>query len=118
MIIEKHLMNEAAGLTLIGHRNDLTAFGVVAETGRVWHADELVVHHRLGKLERFRYDPAQRFGIRPVLDDEVFAVGEAVGAAWKRRVRQWHGERCRAHVVMSHRGELQIGRWRGSRAPV
>jgi hypothetical protein len=33
MIVEKHLMDEAAGLTLVGHRNDLTAFGVVAEAG-------------------------------------------------------------------------------------
>jgi hypothetical protein len=31
MVIKKHLMGEAAGLTLPGHRDDLAAFGVVAE---------------------------------------------------------------------------------------
>jgi hypothetical protein len=33
MIIEEHLMGEAAGLALIGYRDDLAAFGVVAEAG-------------------------------------------------------------------------------------
>jgi hypothetical protein len=33
MIIAKHLMDEAARLALVGHRDDLTAFGVVAEAG-------------------------------------------------------------------------------------
>jgi hypothetical protein len=47
------------------------------------HADELVVHHRLGERERLRHDPAQGLGTRPVLDDEVLAVDEAVGAGGK-----------------------------------
>src|SRR5205823_12299804 len=34
MIVEKHLMGKAADLTLVGNRNDLTAFGVVAEPSR------------------------------------------------------------------------------------
>jgi len=33
MVIEEHLMGEAAGLALVRHRDDLTAFGVVAEAG-------------------------------------------------------------------------------------
>ena len=33
MIIEEHLMDEAAGLAPVGHRDDLTAFGVVTEAG-------------------------------------------------------------------------------------
>ena len=97
-------MREAAGLTLVGHRDDLTAFGVVAEAGRVGHADELVVHHRLGKFERFRHDTAQRLGIGAILDDEVLAIDEAVGAGWKSRVRQRHGEGLRSHGLMFHRG--------------
>ena len=83
MIVEEHLVDEAAGLALVAHRDDLTAFGVVAEAGQVGHADEFVVHHRLGELERLRHDPAQCLGIGPVLDDEVFAVDEAVGAGGK-----------------------------------
>jgi hypothetical protein len=92
MIVEEHLMDEAAGLAAKRHRDDLAALGVVAKAGGVRHADEFVVHHGLGQLQRLRNDPPQRLGVGAVLDDEVFAVDEPVGTRWKGRVRQRHGE--------------------------
>jgi hypothetical protein len=103
VIVEKHLMGVTSDFTLKGDRDHLAAFGVVAESRRIWHADELVIHHRLGQLERLRHQPAQCLGIRPVLDDEVLAVDEAVGAGWKGRVRQRHGKCRPAHGALVHR---------------
>jgi hypothetical protein len=69
-----------------------------------------VIHNRLGERKRFRYDPAQRFGIGPVLDDEVFAVDEAVGPDGNAGFVSGMANAV-THGVVFHRGELQIGRW-------
>ena len=124
MIVEEHLVDEAAGLALIGHRNDLPTFGVVAKSGRVRHSDELIVHHRFGDFEWCGHDPAQCLGICPVLDDEVFAIDEAIGAGRESRAGQWHGERARAHGFVFHHGRLRLvwgdraGLAHGRRGPV
>ena len=43
-------------------RNHLTAFGVVTEAGRIGHADEFVMHERLGDLQRLGDDFAETVG--------------------------------------------------------
>jgi hypothetical protein len=70
--------------------NHLTGFGVVAEAGRVGHADEFILDQRLGDFERLRHHGGERFRIGPVGDDEIFAVEEAIGPRRKRRVGQRH----------------------------
>jgi len=72
----------AALLALEADRDHLPGFGVVAESGRVGHADEFVFHHRLRHLKRLGHDGGEGFGIGPVGDDEIFAVEEAI---WPRR---------------------------------
>ncbi|MGY3354675.1 hypothetical protein ACVWZK_001338 [Bradyrhizobium sp. GM0.4] len=92
MIVEEHLVDEAAGLAAERHRDDLAAFRVVSEAGGIRHANEFVIHHRLGQLQRLRHDPAQRLRVGPVLDDEIFAVDEAIRAGRESRIRQRHRE--------------------------
>src|SRR3546814_7579954 len=79
MVVEEHLVCVAADFAIETDRDDLAALSVVAEAGRVRHADELVVHNWLGDLQRLRHHPAQRQGIGAVANDEVLAVDEAVG---------------------------------------
>jgi hypothetical protein len=93
MVVQKHLVCVAAGLALVAHRDHLAALGVIAEAGRIRHADEFVVHHRLDNLERFRHHPAQRLRIGAVADDEILSIDEAIGPGREGRARRRHGER-------------------------
>ena len=54
-------------------------FRVVAEAGRIRHADELVLDERLVERQRLRHDGFERRLIGPVGDDQIFAIDEAVG---------------------------------------
>jgi hypothetical protein len=68
----------------------MSGFGVVAETGRVGHPDELVFDDRLGDFKRLRYNSGEHFRIGAIGDDEIFAVKEAIGPGRKRGARQRH----------------------------
>ncbi len=74
MVVEKHAVGVAALAAPERDRDDLSAFGVVAEAGRVRHADELELHQRLVDLKRLRHELAQLLRIGPVGDDQIFAV--------------------------------------------
>ena len=80
MIVEKHAMGVAALAALKRDRNDLSALGVVAEAGRVRHADEFELHQRLIDFERLRHQLPQPLRIGAITDDEKFAIVEAVRA--------------------------------------
>ncbi len=89
-VVQIHRMDVGALLALEADRDHLPGFGVVAETGRVGHADEFVFDQRLGDLERLRHHGGERLGVGAVGDDEIFAVEEAIGPRRKRRVGQRH----------------------------
>jgi hypothetical protein len=73
-------MNVDALLSLQADRNHLPGFGVVAEAGRVRHADEFVFDDRLGDFERLRHHGGQRIRVGAIGDDEIFAVEEPIGS--------------------------------------
>ncbi len=80
LVVKIHLRHEAVALALVGHRDDDTAFAVVAEPRGVRHLDPLVGDQvLLGRLERLGHRGAQCVAIRLVEDHEIFAVDEAVG---------------------------------------
>ena len=60
------------------HRDDLPSFGVVAETVRVGHADEFIIHRVADRFERLRNQGPNNVWIGPVGDDDEFAVVELV----------------------------------------
>src|SRR3546814_20882702 len=62
MVVEEHLVCEAADFAIETDRDDLAALSVVAEAGRVRTADELVVPKGAGYLQRTRPHTAQRQG--------------------------------------------------------
>lgn len=88
IVVQEHLVGIAAGLSAVAYRNDLPDFRIVAETGRVRHADELVVHHRFDDLKQLRHHPAQRLGGGPVANDEVLPVDEAIRPRGEKRDRR------------------------------
>ena len=106
MVVEKHAVGVAALAALEGHRNDLSALGVIAETGRVRHADELEIHQRRLDLERFRHELAQLCGIGAIGDDQIFAIVEPIRADRIGRARQRHRERPAAYFTLLHRASL------------
>ncbi len=64
VVVEIHRMHVAAFLHravlgLEAHRDHLAGLGIVAETGRIRHADEFVVDRVADHLERFRNNGAQ-----------------------------------------------------------
>src|SRR5262249_49890088 len=71
-----HRVGVAARLAVERHRDDLPGLVVVAEAGRVRHADELVPDDGRGRLERRRDHLGDRGRIRPVSDDEELTVHE------------------------------------------
>jgi hypothetical protein len=81
---------------------DLSGLGVVAKAGRIRHANELVFDDGLIDLERLGHQRAQPNRVRPVGDDEKFAVAKAV---WSRRISrtgEWHGKSALAHIIFFH----------------
>jgi hypothetical protein len=69
MIVEEHAMGIAALASLERDRNDLSALRVIAESGRIRHAEELKFHQRLFDLQRFGHQLAQLLRIGAICDD-------------------------------------------------
>ena len=102
VVVEKHAMGVAALAALERNRNDLSAFRVVAEAGRVLHANELELHQRFAHLKRFRDQGAQLVRIGPVGDNQIFAVAEAIRPDRIGRAAQWHCERSCPYCIFVH----------------
>ena len=99
LIVEIHRVHIAARPALEGHRNDLARLGIVAEAGRIRHADEFVFHDRIDDLERLRHDALQRLTVRAVGDDQIFPVHEPIGTRRIGRVLERHRERAAQDLV-------------------
>ncbi len=65
-------------LALETDRDHLTGFGVIAETGRVGHADKFVFDDGLSNLKRLGHHGGECFRIGPVGNNEEFAVEEPI----------------------------------------
>jgi hypothetical protein len=102
MVVEKHAMGVAALATLERDRDHLSALGVVAESGRIRHADEFELDKRFVDLERLRNKLAQLPRIRAVRDDEKFAMIEPIWSDRISRTRQRHRERPLPHFMLFH----------------
>src|SRR4029079_8729163 len=83
-------MDVDALFALEADRDHLPGLGVIAEAGRIGHADEFVFHARRGTYQRLRHYSGERVGIGAIGNDEIFAVEEAIRSPWKRRVGQRH----------------------------
>jgi hypothetical protein len=95
-------MGVAAFAALERDRDHLSALGVVAEAGRIRHADELELDQWLVDLERLGNELAQLARIRAVRDDEKLAMIEPIGPDRVSRTRQRHRERPLAHFLLIH----------------
>src|SRR5262249_43509935 len=102
MVVEKHAMGVAALAALERDWDHLSALGVVAEAGRIRHANEFELDQRLVDLERLGNELAPLPRIRAVRDDEKFAMIEAIWSDRKSRTRQRHRERPLSHVLFFH----------------
>ncbi len=78
-VVQEHGVGVAAFDAVEFDGDDLTGFGVVAEAGRVRHADEFVFDDRFVEGEGLGNDFFESFAVGAVGDDQVFAVYEAVG---------------------------------------
>jgi hypothetical protein len=85
------------------HRDHLPSFGVVAESGRIRHADEFVFDDRLIDLERFRHHRLQFVEIGPVLDDEIFPLTESIRPTREGGAGQGHRKCAFSHLGFFHR---------------
>mmetsp|Transcript_49009 Transcript_49009/g.115130 ORF Transcript_49009/g.115130 Transcript_49009/m.115130 type:complete len:287 (+) Transcript_49009:1876-2736(+) len=102
MVVQIHRMQVVALDTLVFNRNHLAGFRVITKAGRVRHADEFVLHHRLGHLQGLRHHGAQRVQISLIRDDQEFAVDESIRTRRKCRVRQRHGKGARQDFRTVH----------------
>ena len=84
VIVEIHRERIAARLAVVFDGNHLTAFGVVTEAGRIGHADEFVMHERLGDLQRLGDDFAETVRIGAIRDDQELTIDETVRASGRR----------------------------------
>ena len=114
IVIEVHGVHVAAFLHRAvrppeAHRDDLAGLGVVAETGGIRHADELI-GDRVGRhLERFRHHRSQCVRIRAVGDDHEFAVVELVRPPRISGIVERHREGFFANLGELHEPCLLIG---------
>src|SRR5262249_12636072 len=88
------------------HRSHLAGFGVIAEAGRIRHADKLVFDDGFIDLQRLRHQRAQLIRISPVSDNEIFRLTEAVGSWRKRGARERRGKSARPHITFLHGDSL------------
>ena len=107
IVVEIHGVDVAAFLyhAVLARETDrdyLAGFGVVAEAGRVGHADEFVAHRVAERLERLGNDGPQKVGVGAVADDDEFAVVEFVGRPRIRRVVERHREGVLADIGNLH----------------
>ena len=103
-VVQEHGMGVAAFFTLVFDGNDLAGLGVVAEPGRVRHADELELHDRLIERQGLRNDGFQSASVGPVGDDQELAIDEPIWPWGKSRARQRHGEGALLYLVDLHLG--------------
>src|SRR4029450_9366036 len=96
---EKHAVTLAALVAAERDRDDLPAFGVVAEAGRVRHTDELKLDQRFVELEWRGDNSVQFFRVGTVRDDEIFTMDKAGRANWIVRARQRHREGPLPHLT-------------------
>src|SRR6516162_2011719 len=95
-------MRIAALAAAEGHRNHLASFGVIAETGRIRHADKFVFDDGFIDLQWLRHQRAQLVRISPVSDDQIFPLTEAVWSWRKRGARQRHCKSPCPHITFLH----------------
>ena len=101
--VEEHRVHVAAALLAVADGHDLPCLRVIAETGRVGHANELELHNRVRHLKRRRDDSGKRAGIGSVGDDQEFSIHEPV---WTRRIgraRERHRKRAFPDFAFGHR---------------
>src|SRR5262245_24741686 len=106
LVVQEHAVGVAAPLAPERHGDHLAGFRVVAEAGRVRHADELILDQRLGDLERLGHDGAQPLGIGPVGDDQKLAVDESIRPAREGWTGKRHREGVRENVGFFHEALL------------
>src|SRR5262249_17624604 len=102
IVVQEHTVRIAAFAALEGHRYDLAGFGVIAEAGRIRHADKLIFDDGFIDLQRLGHNRAQFIRISPVSDDEIFPLTEAIGSRRKRGARQRHRKSSRPHTTFLH----------------
>jgi hypothetical protein len=92
------------------NRNHLARLSVIAEAGRIGHADEFIVDDIASHLQRLGHDRAQGIRVGMVADHDEFAILELVGPARIGEVVQRHCERIladigklRLHLLTSYR---------------
>jgi hypothetical protein len=95
-------MRVAAFAALEGHRDDLAAFGVIAEARRIRHADEFEFDQRLLDLQRLGDQFAQFLQIGSVSNDKIFAIDETVRPHRIGRIGERHGKSPRPHITFFH----------------
>src|ERR1700732_3561356 len=86
------------------HRNDLACFRVIAESGGVGHADELVIDGVPCELQRLRHDRAQRIRIGTIGDHDELPVVKLVRPSGVSGVRERHCKGVRANFGKFHHG--------------
>src|SRR5262249_30425669 len=69
MVVEEHAVRVATLAAFERNRDDLAALGVVAETSRVRHANEFVLHQWRIDLQRLWHELAQLLWVRAIGDD-------------------------------------------------
>src|SRR6185312_15861367 len=87
MIIQEHAVRVSAPATSERYWDNLTTFGVVAETGGIRHSNELKLDERLIDLERFGHDRSEPLTVGSVSNHHEFSVDEPI---WTRRI-SWIG---------------------------
>jgi hypothetical protein len=114
VVVQEHAMGVAALAPAERDRDDLAGLGVVAEAGRIRHADELVFDDGLVHLERLRHQRAQLLEVGPIGDDHIFALPEAIGSRRIGGAGERHGKGALTHVGFFHETSFGWAR-RGAR---
>lgn len=116
VIVEIHRERIAARLAVVFDGNHLAAFGVVAKAGRIGHADEFVMHERLGDLQRLGDDFAETVRIGAIRDDQELTIDETVRAHREGGAGQRHRKRFRSDIAGFHADSLLlIASWMSAR---
>src|ERR1700730_11467606 len=102
MVVEKHAVAIAAFAAFERDRNNLSALGVISESGRVRHANEFELHQGIVDLERCRHECTEFLRIGTIGDDQKLAMIETIRTDRISRARQWHGERPGANFLFIH----------------
>ncbi|VBG07306.1 Uncharacterised protein [Burkholderia pseudomallei] len=115
VIVQIHRERIAAGLALVFDGDHLAALGVIAEAGRIGHANEFVMNEWFLDLERLRHDFAQAIHVGAIRDDQEFPIDETVRAHRECRARERHRECFRSDLAWLHVDSLWIASLSGCR---